>query len=174
VIAAGLIAVSASFVDSPGRANVVVKNGVTVVVDFAHNPAAMRALWGLVGHLVDAGRARGQQPTVRCVLGAPGDRSDAELVAVADAIADSAAAWGVLDTMTVVCRELHDYLRGRALGEVTAVLAEHLRARGVGDIRFAADDVGALQLALAQASPGDVVVLTPIVDQAGVAAVLGV
>ena len=174
VIAAGLIAVAASFADSPGRANVVDKDGVTVVIDFAHNPAAMTALWGLVGHFVDAGRAREQQPTVHCVIGAPGDRSDAELVTVADVIADSAARCGVLGTMTVVCRELHDYLRGRALGEVTAVLAGHLRARGVGDIRFADDDVSALQLALSQAVAGDVVVLTPIVDQAGVAAILGV
>ncbi len=173
-IAAGLRAVSASFADSAGRANVVEHNEVTVVVDFAHNAAAMAALWSLIGHLVQSRRAKGGTPTVHFCIGAPGDRLDAELLALADAIVDGARAAGVLDTLSVVCRELHDYLRGRAPGAVPALLADRLRARGVTDIAFAADDVCALALALQQAQPGDVVVLTPLVDQAGVGALLGI
>ena len=173
MIARGLCAVSASFLESAGRANVVEHGGVTVVVDFAHNAAAMAALWSLIGHLVDTRRARGAVPVVRFSIGAPGDRLDAELLALADAIAVGARKHGALATMTVICRELCGYLRGRFPGATPTLLADRLRAGGVGDVAFADDDVSGLRAALQQAQPGDIVVLTPVVDQAGIAAVLG-
>jgi cyanophycin synthetase len=151
-IAAGLRAFSTTASSNPGRGNVLRHGGVTIVIDFAHNPAAVAALGGLVRHL------RGDGGGLRVCLGAPGDRLDSELSGLADAIAD-------LGPDHVVLRELEHYRRGRAPGAVPALLRARLRARGVVvDDDTAADDLDGLARVLAGAGAGDVVVLTPIVD----------
>ena len=154
----GLMAFQPSAAQSAGRSNVLVHDGVTVLVDFAHNPAAIEALWGLVRHLRGAGTGK----LIVCV-GAPGDRLDPELQAFADAIA-------VARPDTVICRDMPDYRRGRQPGEVPALLAARLKHQGMSDgqLFLADDDVPALLLALGAARPGDVVVFTPLVDTAGV------
>jgi cyanophycin synthetase len=154
----GLMAFQPSATQSAGRSNVLVHDGVTVLVDFAHNPAAIEALWGLVRHLRGAGTGK----LIVCV-GAPGDRLDPELQAFADAIA-------VARPDTVICRDMPDYRRGRQPGEVPALLAARLKHQGMSDgqLFLADDDVPALLLALGAARPGDVVVFTPLVDTAGV------
>jgi len=154
----GLMAFQPSAAQSAGRSNVLVHDGVTVVVDFAHNPAAIEALWGLVGNL----RRTSSGKLIVCV-GAPGDRLDPELQAFADAIA-------VATPDAVICRDMPDYRRGRLPGEVPTLLAARLKHQGLSNhqLSLADDDVPALQAALAMATPGDVVVFTPLVDTAGV------
>ena len=154
----GLMAFQPSAAQSAGRSNVLVHEGITVVVDFAHNPAAIEALWGLVRHL----RTSSTGKLIVCV-GAPGDRLDHELHAFADAIA-------VANPDAVICRDLPDYLRGRLPGEVPALLSHRLveRGRDAAQVSLAVDDLDGLERALALAASGDVVVLTPLVDAAGV------
>ena len=159
-IAQGLLRVRPSLAETPGRANVIDVAGVTVVLDFAHNPAAVAALMTLVHHLASQ---QGRTGRFIVCMGAPGDRLDAELTALADAFADAAPA-------IVIVRELADYLRGRAPGAVPDLLSARLHARGIGDVRRAADDVSGLRDALAVANVGDVVVLTPLIDTEGVTA----
>lgn len=158
-IAAGLQAVTPSVASSPGRSNVFNRpDGSVVVVDFAHNPAAVHALGTLVAHLRPAG--------ARLIvgLGAPGDRLDSELTALAGSVAD-------LGPDLVILRELPHYLRGRAQGAVPALLRAGLLARGVTVAADVADDDGpgitaALDAldALDALGPGDVAVFTPLVE----------
>ncbi|MDH3533319.1 MAG: Mur ligase family protein, partial [Gammaproteobacteria bacterium] len=91
--------------DNPGRCNVYDVNGRKVLVDFAHNPHAMQALFGMADGL----------PARRRVLcfGQAGDRPD-ELIRK---LARSAWAIG-LDRVMV--SELPKYYRGREPGEVFA------------------------------------------------------
>jgi len=159
-IAAGLRAVSTAVSANPGRGNVLRHDGVTVVVDFAHNPAAVAALGGLVGHL------RGAGARLLLCLGAPGDRLDTELEALADAVA-------ALGPDVVVLRELEHYRRGRAPGAVPGLLRARLQTHGVVvDDGDASDDLDGLARVLGAAQRGDVVVLTPIVDSDEVFAAL--
>lgn len=154
----GLMAFQPSAAQSAGRSNVLVHEGITVVVDFAHNPAAIEALWGLVRHL----RTSSTGKLIVCV-GAPGDRLDHELQAFADAVA-------VANPDAVICRDLPDYLRGRLPGEVPALLRDWLVQRGFGaaQVSLAVDDLDGIAHALGMAASGDVVVFTPLVDTAGV------
>ncbi|MCE7938537.1 MAG: Mur ligase, partial [Chloroflexi bacterium CFX6] len=61
----------------------------------------------------------------------------------------------------VIVKELRSHLRGRPEGEVPRVLAAALAAQGfpAASIAFAGDELEALDLALAWAEPGDLVVL---------------
>lgn len=151
-IASGLRSFSTGVDANPGRGNVLRHDGVTVVVDFAHNPAAVAALAGLLAHL------RGDAGRLLLCVGAPGDRLDSELEGLADAIA-------ALGPDGVVLRELEHYRRGRAVGVVPALLRARLRAHAVDvDDADAAHDLDGLARVLAVARAGDVVVLTPLVD----------
>ena len=98
---------------TPGRLNLVRLRGGTVLVDYAHNPVAVRGLVELVSAL-DARRRIG-------VLAAPGDRRDEDIRAVGKACAG-------LDR--IVLKEDAN-LRGRSRGEVAALLEEGLRAGGM-------------------------------------------
>ena len=102
--------------DNPGRANVFSVDGATVVVDYAHNVHGLHAL---------AAMSAGWPARRRVVLfGSAGDRSDADLAAMADAL----TAFGA---ERFVVTDLPDYLRGRPPGQTPAVLAAALRQRGV-------------------------------------------
>jgi UDP-N-acetylmuramyl tripeptide synthase len=159
-IAAGLRAVSTAVAANPGRGNVLRHDDVTVVVDFAHNPAAVAALGSLVSHL------RGSKGRLLFCLGAPGDRLDVELAALADAVAG-------LRPDVVVLRELEHYRRGREPGAVPGLLRARLQTHDVNvDPTDAPDDLAGLDRVLVAAQRGDVVVLTPIVDSDAVFAAL--
>jgi hypothetical protein len=71
----------------------------------------------------------------------------------------------------VVVHDLAGYLRGRAAGEVPAILRGELEARGV-PVEEAASEAAALAQAMAGASPGDLVVLFPLLDPAGCGAAI--
>ncbi len=164
-IARGLQALHPDGAGVPGRGNTFVDDaGRVVVVDFAHNPAAIMALWSML-HVIGDGQPKGHRTVV--AMGAPGDRQDAELIALAVAVAS-----GGPDL--IVVRELRGYLRGRGDGEVPALLKASLRGAGVADsaIVDADDDVSGVIAAIDAAAPGDVVALTPIVNMPGVLQVL--
>ena len=112
-IRAGLARFVPSAATTPGRMNVVRVHGATIIVDYAHNPAAIRALLDYAGR-VDAGRRL-------AVLHTPGDRRD-------DDIREMGALGVGLDS--VVFMESPEYRRGRRVGESGALLVEGFVAAG--------------------------------------------
>lgn len=149
--------------DNPGRGQVATVDGVTVLVDFGHNPEGVRAVMQLVARL----RARAAGGKLTVITGSPGDRPDREIAEVARVIAEA-------QPDRVIVRELADYLRGRALGDVPAVFRRTLRASGLAASVFelAESEVDALDKALTSAAPGDVVALLVHVDETDVKAFL--
>lgn len=143
--------------DNPGRGQLREHDGVRYLIDFAHNADGVRAL----APVIEALRGTG---TLTVIAGTPGDRSDDDLLAIADAIA-------ALRPRHVLVRELHDYLRGRELGAVPAIYARGLAERGLGDAyTLVASEHDGLQRARTLAQPGDLVVLLTHVDPEGVEA----
>jgi cyanophycin synthetase len=117
-IRAGLLSFFPSPSLTPGRLNVIrLRNGGRVLVDYAHNEAAIGGLMELVSHF-PAHRRIG-------VLAVPGDRRDEDIRAVG-----RTAALGRLDLAIV--KEDQD-LRGRQPGEVASLIKEGLQSAGVPD-----------------------------------------
>ena len=141
----GLRTFDATFFQAPGRLNIYDDHPFRVIMDYAHNPAAVRAMCSLVDHFEAEGRKI-------VVLSAPGDRRDQDIEEIADIIADH------FDHF--VCR-CDDHRRGRGPDEVAQMLAARLRMKGVGDecIDVVPDEQAALDHALNLASPGDLVLV---------------
>jgi UDP-N-acetylmuramyl tripeptide synthase len=133
--------------DNAGRLMCYELGGLNLIVDFAHNPAALAGLADFAQHLRGAGR-------LALLLGQAGNRVDEDI----DRLAAVAAA---AKPDFVVVKELVSYLRGRESGEIPALLRRALARAGVADSRIAeaSDEDGAVQLALAWARAGDVLVL---------------
>jgi UDP-N-acetylmuramyl tripeptide synthase len=133
--------------DNPGRLMHYQVGGLNLIVDFAHNPAA------LVG-LVDFALRLRQRGRLALLLGQAGNREDADIGRLA---AVAAAARPDL----VIVKEMTSYLRGRGAGEVPAMLKRALVRAGVGETAQAdaPDEETGLRLALGWARVGDVVVL---------------
>jgi UDP-N-acetylmuramyl tripeptide synthase len=132
--------------DNPGRGNLIELGGVKVLLDYAHNPHGLAAVLGIAANLPARRRL--------ILLGQAGDRDD-------DSIRDLArAAWRLSPDRTVV-KELPEMLRGRAPGEVPALLEEELRKLGAGEeiLARANDELDGVRQALAWAKKGDLLLL---------------
>jgi len=132
--------------DNPGRLERHAHRGATVLIDYAHNPDGLAQLLAV---------ARALQPhRLGLLLGQAGNRDDAAIAALATAAAAAAPDH-------IVVKELPLMLRGRALGEVPALLQRSLLAAGVdaAQLQQIDDEFEAAQALLAWAQPGDVVVL---------------
>ena len=148
IIAAALATFQPTFEDSPGRLNIVEAHGVKVVVDYAHNPAALDALSLLLEKLrPEGGRILG-------MIGLPGDRRDSDLRDV--------GAQGARIFDEIMFREGPDN-RGRAVGSINALMMEGALAAGKdpASIHSLANEHDATDCCLERARPGDIVVLTP-------------
>ena len=132
--------------DNPGRCNLFSVDGASVLVDFAHNPHGMEALFELAQRFPARRRLM--------LLGQAGDRSD-------DAIRELARrAWNIgLDR--VVLKEMAQYARGRAPGEVLRMMHDELKRAGAPESRIEhqEEELGAVEAALEWAEPGDLVIL---------------
>ena len=143
-IATGLCSMQPA--DNPGRSNVHDVDGVTVLVDFAHNPHAMQAMF-------DLARA---MPAKRRFLafGQAGDRTDEQIRELAR------GAWQIgLDEAIV--SELRKYHRGREEGEVFGIIRGELESCGAKaeSIHHVEEELEALELALGRAAPGDLIIV---------------
>jgi UDP-N-acetylmuramyl tripeptide synthase len=138
--------------DNPGRGNLREINGISIMVDFAHNPHGLNAV---VDTLL-------QIPAKRrlVMLGHAGDRSNediGELTQVAQR----------LNPERVVIFELEDYLRGRQLGEIPDIIIETLTSSGypAAHILLATDPVDGTSQALEWAQEGDFLLLLALGDR---------
>ena len=132
--------------DNPGRCNIYDLDGRKVLVDFAHNPHAMQALFGMAEALPAKRRA--------LCFGQAGDRPDR---AIRELARD---AWSIgLDQ--VIVSELAEYHRGREAGEVFAVIKDELMEVGATDdqILHFDEESESLAAALEWAEPGDLVIM---------------
>lgn len=144
----GLSGFTTSYEDSPGRLNVVDRHGVTIIVDYAHNPAAVEALGRYLATLRRPGRRFIGTYSV------PGDRRDADLVGMGRLAAS------LFDAL--VFRETPDG-RGRPRGEINAMMTQGALAGGLPEDRIhrIIDEGEATLFAMRLARRGDVVVLSP-------------
>ena len=150
--------------DNPGRCNLVdAGGGVTLLIDFGHNPHGLHALAPFIAELRKA-RAPGR---LLLLSGSAGDRSDDSLRALAAELAAQ-------KPHAVYLRELQGYQRGRKDGEVPAFLAAELRKLGLAEpaVAILPTEGQALRRALSEARAGDFVALLVHLETAEVAAVL--
>lgn len=132
--------------ENPGRCNLYDLNGFKVLVDFAHNPAAMAALF-------DMARAIPAKRRVLC-FGQAGDRTDSLIQELAR------DAWAIgLDR--VVVSELAAYHRGREHGEVYAIIQDELEKAGADTAQIAhfETEMESFLSAIDWAQPGDLVIM---------------
>ena len=143
----------AATTDNPGRLQLYRFGGVTVLVDYAHNPDGLAAL-------CETAKA---MPAKRrlIVLGQAGNRGDEEIRALAR------ASWDVLEFDRVIVKEMPTMLRGRQPGEVSALLVSELAALGVPDdrVEVAPTELDAIRRAFAWAEDGDLLVCPVHVDK---------
>jgi UDP-N-acetylmuramyl tripeptide synthase len=132
---------------NPGRANVWQLSGVTVIVDFAHNPHGLEALAGMAGAMRAARRA--------IVIGQAGDRDD-------DAIREFARAAWAMAPDHVFIKEMEVYLRGREPGVIPKMIAGELLRCGAKDAALShwPSELEAVRAAIEWAREGDLLLLT--------------
>jgi cyanophycin synthetase len=141
----GLRTFDTTYFQAPGRMNVFEELPFKVILDYGHNPAAIQVMVDLVRKLEVPGRRI-------CVLAAPGDRRDEDIVEIGR-IAASA-----FDEI-IVRRD--DDLRGRGPDDVPRILSEALRSAGhpADRIHVIADEETAVDAALRMGKRGDLLLV---------------
>jgi cyanophycin synthetase len=131
---------------NPGRSNLYEVDGFKVLVDFAHNPQAMQALFAMA-------RAVPAKRRVLC-FGQAGDRTDEQIRDLAR------SAWSIGLEMVMIS-ELAHYHRGREHGAVFAIIRDELMKCGARDdqVRHFEEEADSFAAALDWAEPGDLVVI---------------
>lgn len=132
--------------DNPGRLALLRYRGARVVVDFVHNPDGWYALWHALSDIPARRRV--------VVVGQAGDRGDEALDEMA------AAVWSEHPDV-VILKELPKYRRGRPAFETRERLASAFLTAGAPEAALprADSEREALQLAMAGAGDGDLLVL---------------
>jgi cyanophycin synthetase len=141
----GLRTFDATFFQTPGRMNIYDEHPFRVILDYAHNPAAVSAMCSLVDRFEPEGRRI-------IVLSAPGDRRDEDIRDMAGIAA------GHFDHF--ICR-CDDNRRGRAEDEVAVMIKNRLLEAGIAAdrIEVVPDEQEATARALEIAGPGDLILV---------------
>jgi cyanophycin synthetase len=159
----GLRSFTTSIYQAPGRLNVFDLNGITVIIDYAHNAAGLRTVGDFIERLA-AGSPQGERPgepswsaNLRvAVIATPGDRRNEDM----RALGRTAARY--FDE--VIVREDKN-LRGRPPGETAEIVLEGVSeaiAEGgtrAGSAQIVLDEMDATRAALDHSRPGDLVLL---------------
>ena len=138
--------------NNPGRSNVYSISDFKVLVDFAHNPHAMKALFNMA-HALPAKRRL-------LAFAQAGDRTDESIRELAR------SAWSIgLDK--VVVSELEAYARGRSRGEVFGIIRDELINCGArkDQIQHFMEETASLDAALDWAQPGDLIIMLALSDR---------
>ncbi len=141
--------------DNPGRLDRWLLGEVNVLIDYAHNPDGLAVLLAASRSIqlaqISGGRAASR---IGLLLGQAGNRSN-------DAIHELALTAAMFRPDFIVIKEIASMLRGRASGDVPALLNDSLLAAGYPpeNIHTEADEVNAARHLLYWARPGDVLVL---------------
>ena len=141
----GLRTFDSTYFQAPGRMNIYNEHPFKVILDYAHNPAAV----GVMCDTVDRFEVEGRKIVV---LAAPGDRRDEDIRDIA------AIAAGHFDHF--ICRR-DDNTRGRGDDEVAVMLKNKLLEEGVpaDQIEVVPDEQEATARALEMANAGDLVLV---------------
>jgi cyanophycin synthetase len=141
----GLRTFDSSFFQAPGRMNIYDQHPFKVILDYAHNPAAVRAICDLVDRFEVDGRRI-------AVVSAPGDRRDEDIREIAEIAA------GHFDHY--ICR-CDDHRRGRGRDEVAIMIKNKLLEQGVAaeQIEVVPDEQEATTRALEMGAHGDLVLI---------------
>jgi cyanophycin synthetase len=141
----GLRTFDATFFQTPGRMNIYDEHPFKVILDYAHNPAAVRAMCTLVDRFEPDGKRI-------VVLSAPGDRRDEDIREIAEIAA------GHFDHF--ICR-CDDNRRGRGEDEVAVMLKNRLLEEGIESDRIEVipDEQEATTRALEVAEAGDLILV---------------
>ena len=141
----GLRTFDSTFFQAPGRMNIYDEHPFRVILDYAHNPAAVSAMCGLVDRFDVDGRRI-------IVLSAPGDRRDEDIREIAG------TASGHFDHF--ICR-CDDNRRGRGHDEVAVMIKNRLLEAGVSadQIEVIPDEQEATTRALEMAETGDLILI---------------
>jgi cyanophycin synthetase len=142
----GLRTFDTSFFQVPGRMNVYDEHPFKVILDYAHNPAAVLAMVGLVARLGVEGRRI-------CVASAPGDRRDQDICEIARNLTA-----GGFDHI-ILRRD--DGARGRGPDEVPKLMRDELLASGIDESQLSIiiDEQEAVTAGLDMARRGDLLVI---------------
>ncbi len=141
----GLQTFDTTYFQAPGRLNVFDDHPFKVILDYAHNPAAINSMVNLTQKLDPKGRKI-------AVVAMPGDRRDEDIAETARLIA------GQFDHY--ICRR-DDSLRGREPDEVPRLLQDGLLSAGVSkeQIQIIPEEHEAVTTALQMARKDDLVLL---------------
>lgn len=141
----GLRTFNTSYFQAPGRMNIFDEYPFKVILDYAHNPAAVKSMRQLCDRLEVNGKRI-------CVLAAPGDRRDEDIQEIANVTV------GCFDHY--VCKA-DDNRRGRDDREVPLMLQQALIDAGVDSnaIDVVADEAEAVEHALGLATDGDLLMI---------------
>ncbi|HUR77053.1 MAG TPA: cyanophycin synthetase [Acidimicrobiales bacterium] len=152
----GLRSFETSFELARGRLNVADVDGVTLVLDYGHNPAAVRAVGEFAENLArQIVETKGVQPRTIGVVGTAGDRRDEDL-------RDLARTAAMFFDTVVVKDDIS--LRGRLPGEAVELMAEEVRAAmrdgsaRCQHLESIADEKEAVETAMSKANAPDIVV----------------
>ena len=138
----GLTTFNAGTAQTPGRLNFVEVGGVTVLMDYAHNPAGLRGLVNFISKLPNKYRT--------CVLNGTGDRRD-------DDIREFAQLAGEHFDRIVIRRG--NYLRGRSEENMFQLLQEGIEQSGkTPQVRVIAESRDAIHHAIKHGRKGELVV----------------
>jgi cyanophycin synthetase len=133
--------------DNPGRLQRWQFGDVHVLMDYAHNPEGMQGFLDIAQALRGHGR-------LAVLLGQAGNRENDDIVKLAETVARFQPEW-------VVLKDMAGYERGRAPGEVPALLHSVLMQNGLqsAGLHTELNELQAVRAVLQWASPGDVLAL---------------
>jgi cyanophycin synthetase len=141
----GLRIFNTSFYQAPGRLNIYDEHPFKVILDYAHNPAAIQTITDLALRLDITGKRR-------IVMAMPGDRRDEDIIEAANITAEG------FDSF--ICKA-DDDRRRRGFDEVPQLLKQTLLSAGISesDIQVIPSEEEAIESALNQCEKGDLLII---------------
>jgi cyanophycin synthetase len=141
----GLKIFNTSFYQAPGRLNIYDEHPFKVILDYAHNPAAIQTITDLALRLDVSGKRR-------IVMAMPGDRRDEDFIDAANITAKG------FDSFIV---KADDDRRRRGHDEVPMIIKNALMAAGIDEsaIQVIPSEVDAIEQGLADSKKGDLLII---------------